>query len=166
LISCRFEPGWCVNIGFAGIVATNSSRRRPGAGNVMVICELTNRTDMETADFGMLSVFAGFVMVLWGIGMRMLYSELSHQAERIQLKEPAIAVSAEMKQELYDLITMALDDVVGQIQMPTAADHAMGALSTWIQHKIARSVPGNIIEGVTELAGHGQTKEWQEEVTN
>jgi len=121
---------------------------------------------METQELTALSVFAGFVVVLLGIGLRMLYSEIAHQVEKINMKEPELALNSEIKQEIYDLLALALEDVVGNMQMPTAVDHLAGFASMWAQKKFLGGVPPNIIEGVTELAGHGQAQEWQEEVPN
>ena len=88
-----------------------------------------------------LGVFAGFMTVLWGIGMRMLYSEISHAVDKINMKTPAFSLTGEIKQELYDLLTLALDDTVGNIQMPSTSDHIFGALSSFMQHKFGGGLP-------------------------
>ena len=119
---------------------------------------------MNGDDFTALSVFAGFMVVLWAVGMRMLYSEIRHQVDLINLQSPELELNDEIKQALYDLMHMALDDTVGNIQMPTAMDHLMGCGAQFLQRKFLNDVPPNIIEGVAGLAGHGQ-EEWQEENT-
>lgn len=119
---------------------------------------------MNGDDFTALSVFAGFMVVLWAVGMRMLYSEIRHQVDLINLQSPELELNDEIKQALYDLMHMALDDTVGNIQMPTAMDHLMGFGAQFLQRKFLNDVPPNIIEGVAGLAGHGQ-EEWQEENT-
>ena len=118
---------------------------------------------METAEIVMLGTFAGFVAVLWGTGMRMLYSEIEHQVAKINVERQDLQFSAEIKQEIYDLLQMALEDTVGNIQMPTALDHFAGFASMWAQKKFLGNAP-NIIEGVTELAGYGATQQQEEEV--
>ena len=109
-----------------------------------------------------ISVFAGFMTVLWGIGMRMLYSEISHAVDKINLKSPAFSLTGEIKQELYDLLSIALDDTVGNIQMPSTGDHIMGALSSFIQHKFAGNLPNlNIPSMMSDQ--HGQETNQEED---
>ena len=162
LIDCQFTADLCLNLEFAAIAGTKISNLVPNVRSVMVICELTNRIDMNGDDFTALSVFAGFMVVLWAVGMRMLYSEIRHQVDLINLQSPELELNDEIKQALYDLMHMALDDTVGNIQMPTAMDHLMGFGAQFLQRKFLNDVPPNIIEGVAGLAGHGQ-EEWQEE---
>ena len=162
MIDCQFTADSCLNLEFAAIAATKISNQVRNVQSVMVICELTNRIDMNGDDFTALSVFAGFMVVLWAVGMRMLYSEIRHQVDLINLQSPELELNDEIKQALYDLMHMALDDTVGNIQMPTAMDHLMGFGAQFLQRKFLSDVPPNIIEGVATLAAHGQ-EERQEE---
>lgn len=126
---------------------------------VKVICGLFVRQNMEITT---ISVFAGFMTVLWGIGMRMLYGEISHAVDKINMQSPAVSITTEIKQELYDLLSMALEDTVGNIQMPSAMDHAMGALSSFLQNKYLNQVP-NLKEGLADLTGYGQETNQEED---
>lgn len=126
---------------------------------VKVICGLFVRQNMEITT---ISVFAGFMTVLWGIGMRMLYSEISHAVDKINMKSPAFSITGEIKQELYDLLTLAMDDTVGNMKMPTAFDHALGAVSSFMQHKFMKEMP-NLNEGLAGLAGYGQETNQEED---
>ena len=123
-----------------------------GVRFVKVICVLFVGQTMEITT---ISVFAGFMTVLWGIGMRMLYGEISHAVDKINMKSPAFSITGEIKQDIYDLLALALEDTVGNIAMPTASDHIMGALSSFIQHKFMNNLP-NLNEGLSDLSGHGQ----------
>jgi len=109
-----------------------------------------------------LGVFAGFMTVLWGIGMRMLYSEISHAVEKINMRTPEISITGEIKQELYDLMSIALDDTVGNIQMPSAWDHTIGAISQFMQHKFANSLPNLNVPGMMSDQ-HGQETNQEED---
>jgi len=114
--------------------------------------------DMEIES---LSVLAVFYTVLWGMGMKMIYAHIEHAVEKINMKSPKLGLTDELKQEFYDLLNMALEDTVGNMKMPTAFDHALGAISSVIQGKMMKNMPSNIIEGLTHSAGYGQ--EIQEE---
>lgn len=117
---------------------------------------------METVILTTLGTFAGFMVVLWGIGMRMLYTELANQAQKIEVGESQLVLTEQIKQEIYDLMSMALDDTVGSMQMPTAMDHLAGFASTWLQRKMMPGIPGNIIEDVADSVLHG-SPEFKEE---
>lgn len=136
-------------------MVTKTARFQPSVASAMVICELFAPNDME---YVLLSAFAGFVTVLWGLGMKMLYSELAHQVAQINMKEPQLSLSDEIKQELYDLLSMALDDTVGNMKMPNAWDHLLGAASAFAQKKFMSGIDSNVIEGLSHLADHGNSQ--------
>lgn len=136
------------------IVVTKTVNDLRNAVSVMVICELASRIDME---FEALGVFAVFVTVLWGMGMKMLYSHIEHTATQIHTATPIFTLSDDIKQQMYDLLTMAIEDQVGNMQPPSAFDHLAGFASAFMQRKLMAQMPQNIFEGVTELDGHGQT---------
>ena len=117
---------------------------------------------METVILTTLGTFTGFMVVLWGIGMRMLYTELAAQAQKIEVGESQLVLTEQIKQEIYDLMSIALEDTVGNIQMPTAMDHLAGFASTWLQRKMMPGIPSNIIEDVQNSVLHG-SQEIQEE---
>lgn len=109
-----------------------------------------------------LSVFAVFVTVLWGFGIKLLYGHIDHVAQTIEMKTPELSMTESIKQEIYDLLSMALDDTVGNIQMPTAWDHALGAISQIIQSKMMSNLPPNLIEGLEDSLGHGRPTQEEE----
>ncbi len=108
----------------------------------------------------MLSAFEVLVGVLWGVSMRMLFVEIRSAVGQIETQEHNLDFGDDLKQQLYDLLTMAIDDSIGQLQPPSAFDHAVGAFSTFIQRKMMANIPPNVVEGVTELTQeHGSTPE-------
>ena len=112
-------------------------------------------------EFTTLSVFAGFVTVLWGMGMFMLAQQIQQavrQLENLPRNEHELTLSEDIKQQLYDILMMGIDDSIGALRPPSAIDHAFGAFSAFMQAKLARQVPGNLFEGVSELMpNHGST---------
>jgi len=116
------------------------------------ICELFAPKHMEIES---LSVLAVFYTVLWGMGMKMIYSHIEHSVQLINMKAPQLSLTDELKQEFYDLLNMALEDTVGNMKMPSAFDHALGAVSSIIQGKMMNKMPQNIIEGLTTFDNHG-----------
>ncbi len=111
-------------------------------------------------ELAVLSAFAVFVVVLWGVSMRMLFVEIRNAVGQIETQEHNLDFGDDLKQQLYDLLTMAIDDSIGQLQPPSAFDHAVGAFSAFMQKKLTSPIPPNLYEGVTELAQeHGSTPE-------
>ena len=106
-----------------------------------------------------LSVLAVFYTVLWGMGMKMLYSQIEHSVSQINMKTPQLTLTDELKQEFYDLLNMALEDTVGNMKMPSAFDHVLGAVSQIVQAKVINKVPPNIIEGLTASEDYGSSFE-------
>ena len=114
-----------------------------------------------------LGVFTGFIVVLWGLGMRLLSNEIKLAVREIEQTAPVLSLDETIKQELYDLLTLALDDTVGQMNIPSWKDHLFGAAMPFLQNKLMGSVPQqarNIIEGVADLSDYGQ--ETREEETH
>lgn len=138
------------------IVGTKISKFQRNAPSAKAICGLNARLSMEIES---LSVFAVFVTVLWGMGMRMLYSHIEHSVALINMKEPSLTLTEELKQEFYDLLNMALEDTVGNMKMPSAFDHALGAISQIVQSRMMAKIPPQVFEGVTALADHGSPQE-------
>jgi len=132
---------------------------RPVVASAKAICGLIVAKSMEIES---LSVLAVFYTVLWGMGMKMIYGHIEHAVDKINMKSPEMSLSDELKQEFYDLLNMALEDTVGNMKMPTAFDHALGAISSVIQGKMMKNMPSNIIEGLTHSINYGE-EEIQEE---
>ena len=106
-----------------------------------------------------LGIFTGFIVVLWGMGMRMLSNEIRTAVLEMEFQKPELAMNAEMKQELYDLLVLALDDTVGQMNIPTGKDHIMAGLMQFVQSKIRQQVPKpvqKVIEEAPLFEDHGQ----------
>jgi len=61
----------------------------------------------------------------------------------------------DFKQQLYDLMTMALEDTVGNIEMPNWKDHLAGAFMPMLQNRFFGGV-NNLDKGLSSLAGYGQ----------
>ena len=134
------------------IVNIDRGKFRLNALSVKAICGLIVGKSMEIES---LSVLAVFYTVLWGMGMKMIYAHIEHAVEKINMKTPALSLTDELKEEFYDLLNMALEDTVGNMKMPTAFDHALGAISSVIQGKVMKNMPSNIIEGLTHSPDHG-----------
>ena len=100
--------------------------------------------------------------MLWGFGIKLLYAHIEQQAKIIEMKTPELSLTESIKQEIYDLLNMALEDTVGNIQMPNAWDHAIGAVSQIIQSKMMSNLPPNLIEGLEDSLGHGRTTQEEE----
>lgn len=114
-------------------------------------------------EYELLSVFAGFVTVLWGMGMYMLMQQIQKAVAEIQnlpRQEHELSLSEEIKQQLYDLLIMGIDDSIGALKPPTAFDHAVGAFSAFMQKKLSSQIPPNLFEGASELmADYGSPSE-------
>jgi len=116
-------------------------------------------------EFEALSVFAGFVTVLWGMGMYMLTQQINNAVSNLPRNEHELTLSEELRQQIYDLLIMGIDDSIGALKPPTAFDHAVGAFSTFMQHKMRGMVPPNVFEDLTQLAAeHGNPSE-EENIT-
>jgi uncharacterized protein YjeT (DUF2065 family) len=114
-------------------------------------------------EYELLSVFAGFVTVLWGMGMYMLSQQIRQavsEIENIPRTEHELTLSEEIRQQIYDLLVMGIDDSIGALKPPTAFDHAVGAFSAFMQKKLSQQIPPNLFEGATELmADYGNPSE-------
>ena len=106
-----------------------------------------------------LSVFAVFTTVLWGLGMRMLFTHIEHAVDKINMKSPELSLTDELKQEFYDLLNMALEDTVGNMKMPSAMDHVLGAVSSIVQSKMGGINPQQVIEGLVNSDQYGSPQQ-------
>lgn len=109
-----------------------------------------------------LGIFAVFVVALWGMGMRLIAQRIDYAIDNLDRKSHTFELSEDLKQQLYDILGLAIEDSIGNIQPPSALDHAIGAFSTFMQHRMMRSMPPNIIEGAAELMsdyGEAQVEE-------
>lgn len=104
----------------------------------------------------MLSVVAGALgLSLWLIIMRILTIE-GNLARKLDNMNGSIGLSDDLKQEIYDLLQMALEDSVGNMQLPNAKDHIFGAVAELIKYKLGGFDPRNIIKDGIESLTYGQ----------
>ena len=71
----------------------------------------------------------------------------------------------DFKQDLYDLLHMALEDTVGNIKLPTATDHIFGAVSQLVASRFAGMDSRNLINDAMSSTGYGE-EEIQTEKTS
>lgn len=108
-----------------------------------------------------LGIFTGFMVVLWGMGMKMLSNDIARAVMEINVKTPAIHLDGEIKQEIYDLMYQALDDTVGNMQLPTAKDNILSGIMQIVTAKMVGSMPGpvgNLIEEAIDSEAHGEAR--------
>jgi hypothetical protein len=53
-----------------------------------------------------------------------------------------------------DMIQDAIDDAMGQVQMPTAMDHIAGFASMFLQQKLMQGAPPIVADGLNALNEH------------
>jgi len=110
-------------------------------------------------------VFAGcfgLLGVLWGYSMRNISLQIAQVTQEApdwssiisEVKE-LIPESSSQAMDFGDMIQDAIDDAMGQIQMPTAMDHIAGFASMFLQQKMMAQVPPVIAEGLSALNEHG-----------
>lgn len=116
-------------------------------------------------DFVMLSAVAG----VFGVGLLLLAWYISGIREELSLKSDEnrldlFPFTEEFKQQLYDLMQMALEDTVGNIQPPSAFDHLAGFGVQFLQNKMMGGMGPLFNDGMPSLT-HGeeeiQTQETQ-----
>ena len=99
------------------------------------------------SEIQMLSMYAGMLTIVLGIIIWHI------TGIRTEIKEATVAIRndhggipEELKQEIYDLLTMSLEDTIGNIELPTWRDHLMGGLMPLIQSRFAHLDPRNLIK--------------------
>lgn len=113
-------------------------------------------------DFVMLSAVAG----IFGVGLVTLAWYISTIRLELRANSPEtgglLTLSDDFKQELYDLMQMALEDTVGNIQPPTAFDHLAGFGVQFLQNKMMGGMGPLFNDGLPSLA-HGEEEIQTEE---
>jgi len=113
-------------------------------------------------DFVLLSAVAG----IFGVGLVCLAWYISIIRNELQTsnveKTGFLSLSEDFKQELYDLMQMALEDTVGNIQPPTAFDHLAGFGVQFLQNKMMGGMGPLFNDGLPSLA-HGEEEIQTEE---
>jgi len=110
-------------------------------------------------DILMISTYAGLLTVVLGIVVYHITS-MKHQIENVATKlSTSGGVSDDLKQEIYDLLTMSLEDTIGNMALPTWRDHLMGGLMPLIQSRFSQLDPRNLIkDGIESNEDHGEAK--------
>jgi acyl carrier protein len=120
----------------------------------------------------MLGAFGVLFGAVWLYSVRLLQHELALGRDKssttASILEKISEVSipqldlSEIKEEFADILHDLVQDSIGNMQMPTATDHIMGAVANIIQHKFTSSIPPELAEmiptlneGVTESFSHG-----------
>jgi hypothetical protein len=113
---------------------------------------------------GLVAVLLG--LVLWfvvahvtGIGRDLSAKFDGFQPDRFSLGD-------DFKQELYDIMQMALEDTVGQMNIPTAKDHIVGGVMSLIQSRWGGFDPRTLIKDAISSHGYGEPQEDQNEETS
>lgn len=57
--------------------------------------------------------------------------------------------------DISEMIQDAIEDAMGNVQMPTAMDHIAGFASMFLQQKLLNSAPPIVAEGLSALNEHG-----------
>ncbi len=111
-------------------------------------------------------VFAGcfgLLGVLWGYSMR----NISLQIATARQEAPDwVSIITEVKEmmpsaipgsglDISEMIQDAIEDAMGNVQMPTAMDHIAGFASMFLQQKLLNSAPPIVAEGLSALNEHG-----------
>jgi len=130
--------------------------------NAVDICESIGKR-MITVEIWVFGVCFGLLGVLWGYSMRNISLQIAQAtqvapdwAELIDELKAVVPGGAERSMpDFGDLIQDAIEDALGQVQMPTAMDHIAGFASMFLQQKFLNSAPPLVAEGLSALNEHG-----------
>jgi len=118
---------------------------------------------MITVEIWVFGVCFGLLGVLWGYSMRNISLQIAEVSQEApdwtalvaEVKELIPGKNSEHMPDFSDLIQDAIEDALGQVQMPTAMDHIAGFASMFLQQKFLNSAPPGIAEGLSALNEHG-----------
>ena len=113
-----------------------------------------------------LGLYAGILTVVLGIimwHMTQLQTKIDNGLTTILTSSTGL--SDDFKQDLYDLLHMALEDTVGNIKLPSATDHIFGAVSQLVASRFGGMDPRNLINDAMSSPGYGE-EEIQTEKTS
>lgn len=116
------------------------------------------------SDNVMLSVVAGLLgLVLWLVMYQVssIRQELTSKLDN--LSPGSFQLPDDFKQNMYDIMQMALEDTVGQMNIPTAKDHLVGGIMSLIQARMGGFDPSNLIKDAIGSTGYGEPSEIQTE---
>ena len=105
----------------------------------------------------MLSTVAGVLGLLTWF-MFSTISGIRHEllSNLAEINTPGFQISDDFKQELYDLMHMALEDTVGTMNIPTARDHLVGGIMSLIQSRLGGLDPRSVLNDAIASAGYGE----------
>jgi len=113
----------------------------------------------------MLGAFGVFMVAVWAVWMRLFSLEMEKSRTANQLpaigetlaelvaafEQPALPSLENLEDKIADLIQDIVGDTMQNMQMPTATDHIMGAITNIIQHKMMNKVPPQIADMMPSL---------------
>ena len=128
-----------------------------GVPSVKIICELCEASNMQ--DFIVLGLYAGILTVVLGIIMWHM-SQLQTKIDNglTTILSSSTGLPDDFKQDLYDLLSMALEDTVGNMKLPNAMDHIVGGLSQIVASRFGGLDPRNLINDGISSDDYGQEK--------
>ena len=72
-----------------------------------------------------------------------------------EIRNEPFQINEDFKQDLYDLMHMALEDTVGSMNVPTAKDHLVGGIMQLIQARLGGFDPRSILNDAMSSLDHG-----------
>jgi len=110
-------------------------------------------------DFIVLGLYAGILTVVLGIIMWHM-SQLQTKIDNglTTILSSSTGLPDDFKQDLYDLLSMALEDTVGNMKLPNAMDHIVGGLSQIVASRFGGLDPRNLINDGISSDDYGQEK--------
>lgn len=114
---------------------------------------------MENETIIALMLFAGFLGVLWGVSLHFFKVEMRANSSQLditpilmELKEMVPSVSEDKVLDgVRELIQDSIEDILGEMHVPTGMDHVLGAVSMFLQHKMASSPAAPALDLVREI---------------
>lgn len=115
-----------------------------------------------------LGAFGVFMVAVWTVWMRLFSLEMAKSREQSLLPDIATTLSNlsenigfmsdgphldfdSIETKISDLVQDIIGESMENMQMPTATDHIMGALSNIIQHKMMNSIPQPVADMLPHL---------------
>ena len=114
----------------------------------------------------MLSTVAGLLGLLcWFMFSTISGIRQELLAKMAEISAPGFQISDDFKQELYDLMHMALEDTVGSMNIPTAKDHLVGGIMSLVQSRLGGFDPRSVLNDAIASAGYGEEEIQTEEAS-
>jgi hypothetical protein len=111
-------------------------------------------------------VFAGcfgLLGVLWGYSMRNISLQIAEATQEApdwssliaEVKELIPEVPSAGQFDIGEMVQDAIEDAMGNVQMPTALDHIAGFATMFLQQKMMQTAPPAVAAGLNALNEHG-----------